>query len=185
MSHLTDRIAEFVFNELSPSEMEQSRRHLSECADCRQQVDEFERTHRYLKASPDVEPPRRIIFEAERRVFAPFLWRWAAPMAASAAVAFAVLMAAPKPQSIERVVVREQPVVQSVDYQKIIDDLRASQLEWLQAEFRKRGIEESKNLERLRGELAYLESLQRAAYKETVENASSIQLLAQRSERQE
>src|SRR5690348_3629271 len=71
-------------------------------------VEQYKSTYAFLKSSPDVEPPRRMLFEFEKPQTAAWLWRWLAPMAASAAVAFAVVTFTPRPrtppQIVERVV---------------------------------------------------------------------------------
>src|SRR5580692_2320856 len=131
MSHLSERIAEFVFEELSAPEMTEAKRHLAECADCREQVDRFQTTHAMLRTSTDIEPPRRIMFEFEKPRAAAWIWRWLAPMAASAGVAIAIVSFAPRPQPqiVERIVQQQaaaQPVpaaAQPADYQKIISEL--------------------------------------------------------------
>ena len=38
------------------------------------------------------------------------------------------------------------------------------------------------DVQRLQGELVYIDSVQRSMFRDTIENASSIQLLAQRNE---
>jgi hypothetical protein len=175
-SHLTEKLAEYVWGELSVSEMAAADAHLMQCADCRAQVEQFQHTHAFLKSSADVEPPRRIIFEADRPAFVPWIWRWLAPMAASAAVALAVvsLVPRPEPQIIERVVVQQAPsipasppAVQPVDYEKIIDELRA--------DMQKRDIAQTKELQRVRGELDWLDSKQRAARRDNFEMLASIE----------
>jgi hypothetical protein len=75
--------------------------------------------------------------------------------------------------------------VQPVDYERIIGELRASQEKLLANELKKRDTAQSKELQRLRSEIAYLDSVQAAIRRETYENASSIQLLAQKSESQD
>src|SRR5215831_13359658 len=93
-------------------------------------VEHFRSTYNMLKSSPDVEPPRRIMFEFEKPRQAAWLWRWLAPMAASAAVAFAVVTFTPRlqapPQIVERVVQQQvsTPAPTPVDYQQQIDELR-------------------------------------------------------------
>jgi hypothetical protein len=63
-------------------------------------VEHFESTYAMLKSSPDVEPPRRIMFEFEKpKAAAGWLWRWLGPMTAAAAVAFAVVTFTPRPQA--------------------------------------------------------------------------------------
>ena len=130
--------------------------------------------------------PRRIMFEFEKPRVTSWVWRWLAPMAASAAVALAVVSLAPRqqpqPQIVERVV-EKQVVTQSqpsaaepVDYQKI--------QAWLTTELNKRD-RQAKELMRVRGDLALLDSYQRAVEKETWNNASSIQLLASKTKDQE
>ena len=182
MTHLGERITDFVFEELSAGEMAEGRRHVAECAECRRQVEQFGRTLAMLKALPDVDPPRRIVFEVEKPKFASLFWRWVAPTATAAAVAMAITTFAPPRQPIERVIVQQQPAAQTIDYERIINELKASQQAWLVNEFKKRDAEQSRGIQQLRGEVSYTETLQRAMWKETIENASSIQLLAQKRE---
>src|SRR5207253_8319878 len=86
MTHLNDRLAEFFYNELSPGEMNDARRHIEQCADCRLHLQQFENIHITLRAAPDWDPPRNIVFSApHRRSWVPwFDWR---PLAASIAAA--------------------------------------------------------------------------------------------------
>src|SRR5436190_23006614 len=86
MSHLTEKISEFVFEELPKSEMAEARKHLNECADCREQVENFQQTFMKLKAAPELEPPRNIVFDFEQPA-ARRVWRWF-----PAAVAVAALL---------------------------------------------------------------------------------------------
>lgn len=146
MTHLGEKITDFLFEGLSAEEMAEAGRHVAECAECRQQVERFQRTFAMLKASPDVEPPRRIVFEVEKPRLAPWAFRWLGPVAASAAIALAVVSFAP---------------------------VRGS------AEQSAREAEQLRQIEELRGQLAYTENLQRVIWKETIVNSSSIQLLAQ------
>jgi hypothetical protein len=190
MEHLSDKIAEFVFEELSPSDMITANRHVAECPPCRIELEQFQQTHAMLKTSSDVEPPRRIIFEVEKPRVIPWVWRWLAPMAASAAVALAVVQLSPRPQPqpqiVERVVVQpqaEQPAAQPVDYQKIIAELRSSERLWLANELKKHDSAQQREIQRVRGDLAFLDTYQRAAYREMAENSAAIQLLAQKDAR--
>lgn len=190
MPHLGERLAEFVFGELSESELAEGRRHLTECADCRRQAERFRQTHAMLKASSDVEPPRRIVFEVEKQSVAPWVWRWLAPMAASAAVALAVVSVVPRPepQIIERVVQQEpagQPAAEPIDYQRIIIELRASQEAWLANELQKRDIAVSKEFQRIRGDQDLLYSFQRAAHRDSAEMQASIQQIAMKPDTRE
>jgi hypothetical protein len=191
MSHLTEKLAEFVFGELSPSEMADAKRHLADCPACRTHLDEFQQTYAMLKASPDTEPPRRIIFEIEKQSFAPWIWRWIGPMAASAAVALAVVQLSPvrEPQIVERVVQQPAagpPAVQPVDFRIVIDELQATQREWLAGELRKRDAEISKEFVRVRGEQDSLYIYQRRTDRDNAELQASIQpLLVSRNETRE
>ena len=97
MSHLNERIADFVFEELSTGEMAEAGRHIAECSDCRAQVESFQRTHQMLKTAPDLDPPRNIVFEFEkpaRRTSGAF-WKWLAPLAATAALVLGIAVMAP------------------------------------------------------------------------------------------
>ena len=188
MAHLEDKVADFFYGELSASEMGDARHHLTECADCRVQVANFERTHLALKASPDQDPPRHIVFAPpERRPWRSVLdWPAAVPaLAAVAALIIAVMVAirpVPSPASVSTPA--PAPVVaqaQNVDYSRIIDDVRRSERAWLVGELEKR----DKQIQRLQGELAYYESFQRSVLKQTLENASSVQLLAQHTQSQD
>jgi hypothetical protein len=116
--------------------------HLRECAVCSQQVHQFSLTHALLKTSPDVEPPRQIVFEAEKKASAAWwVWRWLAPAgsAVAASIITVLLMAPPAAVSAH-----------------------------------------SDEIQRLRSELAYWESQQRATQREMMDNARTLQMLAQR-----
>ena len=176
MPHLTEKVAGFIFGELSAQEMADARRHLAECSDCREQVEQFQTTYAMLKTSPDAEPPRRIMFEFEKPRAAAWIWRWLAPMAASAAVAAVVVAFTPRPQQppqvIERVVQQQAsaPQAQPVEYQKIIDDLRE--------ELKQRDAAQTRQLQQVRHDVALLGNYQQALERETWDNAGSIQQLA-------
>ena len=185
MAHLNDKLAEFFYEELSPSEMDDARRHVAECAECRGHVQQFEMTHLALKRSPDSDPPRHIIFAPrEGRAWWPvFDWRVLAPFSAAAAAVIIAVMAAtsPVPAPISVLAPAPAPVViqaQEVDYNRIIEQVRQSERSWLAGELEKR----DRDIRQLQGQLAYYERYQRTVMKETLENASSIQLLAQRTE---
>src|SRR6266850_2163166 len=103
MAHLGDKLAEFFYEELSAAEMSEARRHVESCTDCRLQVEQFESTHLTLKAVPDLDPPRRIVFSApEPRSWFPRLdWRSAALAGAAAALlAGVVIRVAPLPAPV-------------------------------------------------------------------------------------
>ena len=195
MTHLDERLTDFVFGELSAAEMDEARRHVADCAECRVQVEQFEHTRSMLRMSPDVDPPRRIVFEVEKPRA---LWRWLVPVAAAAAIGVAVLIAAPvgvqwhdsaltiafgkmpAPQpTLPASVVVSQPAPQPVDYERIVNQLRGSDREWLVRELKMRDAAQAKEIARLRGDYAFLDGIQRSMYRETQENSASIQLLAQ------
>lgn len=182
MTHINDKIAEFVFGELSKRDMAEAAGHLGQCTACREQVEQFKSTYAMLKTSPDLEPPRRTIFESEKPVASPWIWRWLGPMAASAAVALAVVSFAPRPQPqiVERA--PQQPAVQAttqpVDYQRIINELRPAEQAWLETELKKRDAVHAAELQRVRADVASLYVDQKSLERETWENGGSIQKLA-------
>jgi hypothetical protein len=85
MSHVTDRLAEFIFEELPAAEMAEANRHVNECANCREQVNRFRQTLAMLQVSPEVEPPRNIVFEFEKPATSRF-WKWLPAATAIAAL---------------------------------------------------------------------------------------------------
>jgi hypothetical protein len=186
MAHLDDKVADFFYEELSTSEMAGARRHVAECKECREQVERFERTHLALKQSPDLDIPRHIVFAPPtRRSWWPvFDWRVALPLAASAvALIISVVTAlSPVPAPLSVAAPASVPVVvqaQERDYRGIINEARRSDREWFVNELAKRDSQ----IQQLQGEIAYYESFQRTViHRETLQNASAIQLLAQRSE---
>jgi hypothetical protein len=164
--------------------MTAARQHIMDCAECRLEVEQFEKTYLALKSLPDQEPTRHIVFgpPTRRSWVSIFDWRLAAPVSAFAALVIVVLVAlspAPGPVSVQ--VPTPAPVIvqaQNIDYNRIVNEVRQSDRAWIAGELQKRDRE----IQRLQGELAYYESFQRMVRKETMENASSIQLLAQRTE---
>jgi len=91
----------------------------------------------------------------------------------------------------------EVPVVTTIDYasldyaqivNRVREDIRDEEEDWLRTEIdRVMGAVEAANvreIQRVRAELQYLSALQRVAQKDYLQNASSIQLLAQRTERE-
>jgi len=190
MAHLNDKLADYFYEELPASEMVEARRHVGECGECRAQIQLFERTHLALKRLPDAEPPCRVVFTApERRVrWAILDWRFLAPMAASLAALIIAIMPAstaarapvPAPVTISApapVPVVTQPQAPPIDYDRIVQQVRQSDRAWFADQMAKR----DKEIRQLEGQLAYYESYQRTMLKETWQNASTIQLLAQRT----
>ncbi len=66
---------------------------------------------------------------------------------------------------------------EKIDYNRLVDEVREADRAWLAGELKKRDQE----IQRLQGELAYYDTFQRTVMKETLENGSAIQLLAQRT----
>jgi hypothetical protein len=200
MTHLGERLTDFVFGELSGNDMEEARRHVTACADCRKQVEQFQATHSLLKMAPDTEPPRHIVFEFEKRRS---MWTWLVPAAVAAAMILAVLIApmqiqwrdsqltitvgagvtppqaAVKPAPVPSPVMQAAP--QPIDYDRIANQVAGSERAWLIEELKKHDTEQMKQFRTLQGYLAYVESQQQALARDNVENAMNIQLLAQRS----
>ena len=173
MTHLGERITDFVFGELPPVEMEAARVHLAACVDCRTQVEQFETTRSLLKLSADEEPPRRIVFEVEKQ-YAPNFWRWLIPAGLAAAALLAVLIAVPPsiqwsdsgltiafgsvptpatvaaPQSVPVVLASEA----TPDYEMILKKLEQA--------FDQRDASRLKKIQRLQDELTYVEAQRRS-----------------------
>jgi hypothetical protein len=192
MAHLNDKLADFFYEELPASEMVEARRHVAECGECRTQLQLFEKTHLALKALPEAEPPRRVVFAPGARParWGVLDWRFLAPMAAAvAALVLAVMPArspAPAPVPVAVTAPASAPVVpqaqpQNIDYDRIVDQVRQADRAWFADQLARRDRE----IRQLEGQLAYYESYQRTIVKETMENASSIQLLAQRTPSQD
>jgi hypothetical protein len=191
MAHLNDKLADFFYEELPASEMVGARRHVAECGECRAQLQLFEKTHLALKALPEAEPPRRVVFTPAARP-APWGvldWRFLAPMAAAvAALVLAVMPGrSPVPPTAPVAVTATaspaatQPQPQTIDYDRIVDQVRQADRAWFAEQLARR----DKEIRQLEGQLAYYESYQRTLVKETMENASSIQLLAKQTSSQD
>jgi hypothetical protein len=107
-------------------------------------VEHFESTYAMLKSSPDVEPPRRIMFEFEKPRAAGWLWRWLGPMTASAAVAFAVVTFTPRPQAPP----------QQADYKELVKEIQRvrGEMDLIEADQRavqRENIENASNIQQL------------------------------------
>jgi hypothetical protein len=144
-------------------------------------VEHFRSTYNMLKSSPDVEPPRRIMFEFEKPRPAAWLWRWLAPMAASAAVAFAVVALTPRPQASQappQIVgeVQQQvpaPAPTQVDYKAMIDQLRGEL-----GELRAKDAAQTKEIQRVRGDMNLMAQDERLMQRANIENQSYMQRIA-------
>ena len=209
MSHLEERLAEFVYEELTLAEMQEARTHVTQCRECRELVSEFNKVQQSLETIPMVDVPRRVVFveagKSSEKMWLPL--RWLVPFATAAALLLALAITGPihfdRQESSVTIGIGAQPEVeplqvvarpvftelQPVEYEEIVALVTAEQQEWLESELAERiqvmAVVNDREIQRLRAELAYLSDLQRAALRDTVENASSIQLLAARTEVQE
>jgi len=159
MSHLGERITDYLLDEMTELEKAEADVHLQQCLECARQVESFKGLYFRLQALPSVEPPRRVVVETTKKVSRPPLWWWLSPaVSAVAASILTVMFLTPS----------ARPATMPAPQQ------------WLTAELDKRDSENGKEIQRLRGELALLESRQLAAKRETFDTARSLQLLAQR-----
>ncbi len=98
MPHLEDRLAEFVFEELSANEMAAARQHVARCLECQGRVAEFRGVHDRLAQSPDVDVPRRVVFvpgARRERFWSGWGLAWAVPSGLAAAALLVVFWAGP------------------------------------------------------------------------------------------
>jgi hypothetical protein len=191
MAHLNDKLAEFFYEELPASEMVEARRHVADCAQCRAEIQQFESTHLALKTSPDLDVPRRMVFAPPERPAKWPIWDWRviAPLSTAAAALIISLVTAfsppPAPLAVTPVPTAPQAMavapVPVVDYDRIVAEVRQSDRAWLVEQLEQRDRE----IRQLQGQLAYYESFQRTVMKETLQNGSAIQLLAQRASLQD
>ncbi len=151
MSHLEDRLAEFVFEELTEPEMEAARQHVAQCLECQGRVAGFRKVQHSLEQLPDVDLPRRMVFVPSESRSKP-RWvplAWGIPSAIAAVLLLAILISggaslerndsgfvaalgprSEAPQTVEiQPAVRETPVAltidyASLDYQQIIERIR-------------------------------------------------------------
>jgi hypothetical protein len=163
--HLSEKLAEFVFEELPVSEMADAKLHLKQCGDCREQVEQFQITHAMLKASPDVEPPRNIVFDFEKpRVSR--VWRWL-PAAVAVAALFVMTIAL-----AGRVHVQFRDSQLTVAFGQAISPAAETDQASMLTE-----------IQRLQGTVAYLEARQQSLQRETIATESALQMIAVRSQR--
>ena len=95
MSHLGERITDYLLSEMTASEKAEAAGHLRQCSECSTKLEGLKRTYAFLQASPDVDPPRPLVFEVEKKRTAnPWVWRWLAPAlsAVAASIITAMLM---------------------------------------------------------------------------------------------
>jgi anti-sigma-K factor RskA len=160
MPHITEKLAEFIFEEMSAKEMADAKQHVSECANCREQVERFQHTLAMLKAAPETEPPRNIVFEFEKPV-AKRLWRWFPATAAIAALLVMTIALA------NRVHVQWNDSQLTIAFGQQIAPPQSDTTAALVSD-----------IQRMQGRLAYLESQQQAIERETMVIATTIQPVA-------
>lgn len=82
-----------LFDEALGEGTAELRAHLRDCAECRAEFDRLKLTRKLMvQGLPEEEPPRRIVFTADRPVRNPLrFWQWGFAGAAAFAVFFAVL----------------------------------------------------------------------------------------------
>jgi anti-sigma factor RsiW len=155
MSHLGERVADYLVGEMTESEAAEASEHIRQCSDCSSQVAAFKHTLAMLQSVPDREPPRPLVFEAERKSqpAASWLWRWASPAIAAVAASILTVMLMSPASDTER--------------------------SW-QAELQRRDQAHQEDLLRLRTELALLEKNQGLAKSEAWKTAIDVQMLAKR-----
>ena len=145
MSHLEDRLAEFVFEELPSEEMTTARRHVAQCLECQGRVSDFQKIRHSLGQLPDVDLPRRMVFVPEspslnRSPRSRFSFAWAVPGAVAAALVVAVVLVGPismewGDQGVRIALGQEiaepqaAPVAAAVDYDNLDYERIASRLE--------------------------------------------------------
>ena len=66
MSHLGERITDYLLDEMTEPEKAEADVHLQQCPECAKQVESFKGLYFRLQAVPSVEPPRRLVFETAK-----------------------------------------------------------------------------------------------------------------------
>ena len=160
MSHITEKLAEFIFEEMSANEMADARQHLSECANCREQVERFQHTLTMLKAAPEIEPPRNIVFEFEKPATSR-VWRWFPAAAAIAALLLITVALA------SRVHVQWSNSQLTIAFGQPIAPAQTDTTATL-----------ASDIQRMQGRLAYLEGQQQALERDQIVIATAIQPVA-------
>jgi anti-sigma factor RsiW len=67
-------LKDYFLGELSEAERQQVQEHAQECRACREELDRLRLTQAALRALPEEEPPRRIVFVSDK-VFEPGWWQ--------------------------------------------------------------------------------------------------------------
>ncbi len=106
----TELLRDYAFDELSAADRAAVERHLAECADCAQELDQFRLTTAALRMLPEREIPQRIAFVSDKvfqpsplaRFFGARLGFASACVLAAALVVFAYHRPAPQQVVVER-----------------------------------------------------------------------------------
>jgi hypothetical protein len=185
MSHLGEKITDYLMGEMPAAEKAAAEAHLGQCSLCAGKLEEFSHTYALLQAVPDAEPPRPLVFAAEKRIARPATgsraWRWLTPaLSAAAASIITALVLIPEPSnSLESGlpvnVATSSTDPSSVDVQKILREFSVSNEQSLAA-----GLDERRRqaLQQAQSEMVYWERQQRAASRGALDTARTIQLLA-------
>jgi anti-sigma factor RsiW len=121
----TELLRDYAFDELPTGDRPAIERHLAECADCAQELDQLRLTTAALRMLPDREIPQRIAFVSDKvfqpsplvRFFGARLGFASACVLAAALLVFAYHRPAP-----QQVVAVAPPAVNTADFSKQIDD---------------------------------------------------------------
>ena len=155
MSHLGERITDYLLDEMSEAERTEADSHIRQCPECATQVEGFRNLYFRLQAVPAAEPPRRVVFETPKKAAPSRLWMWLSPAVSAVAASVLTVMFLAPPSS---------------------PPSAGSAPQWLAAELDKRDNE----IQRLQTSLELLDKEQRNARRDTYVAAQSIQMLAQK-----
>lgn len=120
----TELLRDYAFDELPASDRITMERHLTECTDCAQELDQLRLTTAALRMLPDREIPQRIAFVSDKvfqpsplaRFFGARLGFASACVLAAALVVFAYHRPAPQQMAVSA------PAVKSADVSKQVDE---------------------------------------------------------------
>ncbi len=160
MSHITEKLAEFVFEELSAVEMADGRKHIESCDECKVRVEQFQHTLTMLKTAPEVAPPRNIVFEFEKPVARRFRRWFPAATAVAALLVMTIALAG-------RVHIQWSESQLTIAFGQTIPTAQTNQAAELNAE-----------IQNMKASLAYLQRQQEKAERDTMLLATKIQPIA-------
>jgi hypothetical protein len=122
------------------------------------QVEQFQHIYGMLKASPDVHPPRNIVFEVEKPSVRR-LWRWLTPLAAAALLLITIGL-------LGSVNVEWRDSQLTIAFGRNIPSGEPNQADL------------AMEIQRLQGHLAYLDARQQSVERDAIVTASTVQLLS-------